>query len=91
VRTEPAKGPNLDFYFFNVGKEFSKYKMTAKILGSTKICDIFRRHPKAIDYLLELGICECQGMATLANTIESEAKKRCLDLEKVLKELNKRA
>jgi hypothetical protein len=65
--------------------------MTSKISGTTKICDIYRRHPRAIDYLLELGICECQGMATLANTIEGEAKERGLDLEKVLSELNKRA
>lgn len=63
----------------------------SKIQGTTKICDIYRRHPRAIDYLLELGICECQGMATLANTVESEANKRGLDLEKVLLELNKRA
>ena len=62
-----------------------------KISPTTKICDIYRMHPKAIDYLLELGICECQGMATLINTVESEAKKRGLDLEKVILELNKRA
>ncbi len=65
--------------------------MTAKILGTTRICDIYRMHPRAIDYLLELGICECQGMATLANTVESEAGKRGLDLEKVLLKLNERA
>jgi hypothetical protein len=64
--------------------------MIAKIFGTTKICDIYRRHPRAIDYLIELGICECQGMATLANTVEREVKKRGLDLEEVLLELNKR-
>lgn len=62
-----------------------------KISPTTKICDIYRMYPKAIDYLLELGMCECQGMATLTNTLESEAKKRGLDLEEVLLELNKRA
>lgn len=65
--------------------------MAGKISGTTKICDIYRRHPRAIDYLIELGICECQGMGTLANTVESEVKERGLDLEKVLEELNKRA
>jgi hypothetical protein len=62
-----------------------------KISPTTKICDIYRMHPRAIDYLLELGMCECQGMATLTNTVESEVKERGLDLEKVLEELNKRA
>ncbi|MBU2560049.1 hypothetical protein KKA03_04050 [archaeon] len=65
--------------------------MTDKILGTTKVCDIYRMHPCAIDYLLELGICECKGMGTLTNTVEGEVKKRGLDLEKVLLELNKRA
>jgi hypothetical protein len=65
--------------------------MSDKITGTTKICDIYRWHSRAIDYLIELGICECQGMGTLANTVEREVKERGLDLEKVLKELNKRA
>ena len=65
--------------------------MTDKILPTTKVCDIFRMHPRAIDYLIELSICECQGMGTLANTVEREVKERGLDLETVLLELNRRA
>lgn len=91
MRSEPARVRTSIFNIFNLGKEFFKYKTMSKIQGTTKICDIYRRHPKAIDYLLELGICECHGMASLANTIESEARKRGLDVEKVLKELNERA
>lgn len=64
--------------------------MKSKIQGTTKVYEIFRRHPRAVDYLLELGICECEGMPTLRGTIEEEAKKRGLDPEKLLTELNKR-
>jgi hypothetical protein len=87
----PKRSKASIFNFFNQGKEFSKFKKMTKIKGTTKICDIYRFHPKAIDYLIELGICECKGMGTLTNTVEREVKKRDMDLEEVLLELNKRA
>lgn len=54
---------------------------------STKVHDIFRKYPKAADYLLGLGICECEG---LQNTLKGEAEKRKLDINHLLAELNKR-
>lgn len=62
-----------------------------RIQASTKIYEVFRRHPKAADYLLEMGICECQGLRCLKSSIAEEAESRGLDTETLLEELNKRA
>jgi iron-sulfur cluster repair protein YtfE (RIC family) len=60
------------------------------ITPETKIGQIFREYPRAIDYLLEHNICECD-FATMKRTLREVAEERGLDLEKLLEELNKRA
>ncbi len=59
------------------------------ITPDTKVGEIFRNYPRAIDYLLEHNICECD-FATMRRTLREVAEERGLDLDKLLKELNAR-
>lgn len=61
-----------------------------KIEATTKIFEIYRKYPKVANYLLELGICGCEDLSELKNTVEDVAKQRKIDIEKFLIELNKR-
>lgn len=63
-----------------------------KIEADTKIVNILRKHPRAAEYLLELGICGCEisSVKDVNATIEEEVHKRGLSLDKVLAELNRR-
>ncbi len=62
-----------------------------KIEASTKIVEILRGYPRAAEYLLELGICECEIFNNANATIVEEVNKKKLDLARVLSELNRRA
>lgn len=62
----------------------------AEITPETKIVTLFREYPEVTDYLLDLGICSCEGIEALKRTLRDEAKERDLDLEKLLRELNRR-
>ncbi|GBE54921.1 hypothetical protein BMS3Bbin15_01085 [archaeon BMS3Bbin15] len=64
--------------------------MPNSITAETKISQIFREYPEAIDYLLDLGICECHGLEGLRKSIKEEAECRELDIKEVLEELNRR-
>ncbi len=59
------------------------------ITPETRVEEVFRNYPRAIDYLLENNICECD-FATMKRTLREVAEERGLDLEKLLKELNSR-
>jgi len=59
------------------------------ITADTKVEEVFRNYPKAIDYLLENNICECD-FATMKRTLREVARERGLDLEELLRELNSR-
>jgi len=60
------------------------------ITSETKILQIFREYPEAIDYLLDIGICECHGLEGLRRSIKEEVEERELDIKEVLEELNRR-
>lgn len=65
----------------------------SKIRADTKLVEVLRKHPRAAEYLLELGICGCEisSVKDASATIGNEVSKRKLDLAKVLVELNRRA
>lgn len=60
------------------------------ITSETKILKIFREYPETIDYLLNLGICECHGLEGSERSIKEEVEKRELNIKEVLEELNRR-
>ncbi len=64
----------------------------AKIEAFTKVHEIMKRYPKLTDYLLELGLCGCEfgGEHTFAWSVEDVARKKNLNLAKLLNELNSR-
>ena len=49
-----------------------------------------KNYPELTDYLMELGLCGCGIDSSLFWTVERVAKEKGLDLEDLLRELNKR-
>lgn len=62
----------------------------AEISPDTRLGTLFRDYPELTDYLLDLGICSCEGIQAMKRTVRDEVRERKLDMDKVLEELNKR-
>ncbi len=64
--------------------------MEDEIGADTKVMTLFREYPEVMDYLLSLGICECEGIEAMTRTLGAAAAERGLDLEEVLGEIRRR-
>lgn len=70
--------------------------MKPRIHADMKVYEVMRRHPRATDYLVELGLCGCGfgekfGNQSYQLTLAEVAEEKNMPLEKLLHELNKRA
>ncbi len=61
-----------------------------EIRAETKIHEIMKNYPELTDYLMELGLCGCGIDSSLFWTVQRMAKEKNLDLEEILRELNKK-
>jgi hypothetical protein len=61
-----------------------------EIRAETKIHEIMKTYPELTDYLMELGLCGCGIDSSLFWTVERMAREKNLDLEEILRELNKK-
>ncbi len=62
--------------------------MADGINADTKVATLFREYPETIDYLLSLGLCECNDTIVLA--LKDVAKGKSIDLDKLLREVKSR-
>ncbi len=66
-------------------------KKTSKITKEMTIGEVIKKYPKTVFVFMEYGL-HCVGCPLAQNdTVESAAKLHRLDLEKLLKDLNKAA
>jgi hypothetical protein len=61
-----------------------------KIEASTKVHEILQIYPELTDYLMDMGLCGCGHDSDLKWDIERIARERNIDLNELLRELNKR-
>ena len=62
--------------------------MSDEINADTKVVTLFREYPETVDYLLSLGLCECND--TLVLTLKDVAREKSIDLDKLLREVRSR-
>ncbi len=60
----------------------------SEITPETRVYEIFRKYPEAVDYLLEIGICECAGLQGMKKTLREQAEELNMDVEKIVEKLN---
>ena len=64
-----------------------------EISPKARVYEVMRLYPETTDYFLELGVCGCsfgESRRGVELTLEELAKKKGLDLKKLLAELRKR-
>lgn len=63
----------------------------SEITPETRVYEIFKKYPEIVDYLLEIGICECAGLQGLKKTLREQAEELGMNVEEIVEKLNQLA